>query len=53
MWKVTGYTKTGERNRKSGFKCQDCVCYMENEEEGIHVITTIQGNFTICVRNTM
>lgn len=43
MWKVTGYTKTGERNRKSGLKCQDCVCYMENEEEGIHVITLADG----------
>lgn len=49
MWKVTGYTKTGERNRKSGLKCQDCACYMENEEEGIYVITTIQGElYDLC-----
>ena len=49
MWKATGYTKTGERNRKSGLKCQDCACYMENEEEGIYVITTIQGElYDLC-----
>ena len=43
MWKVTSYTKTGERNRKSGLMCQDCVCCAENRKSGIYVITLADG----------
>lgn len=46
MWKMTAYTKTGERNRKNGLLCQDCVCDMKNREEGISVITLADGTGT-------
>ena len=41
MWEVSNYTKTGERNRMEGLKCQDYVYYMERGD--IQIITLADG----------
>ncbi|WP_448774127.1 protein phosphatase 2C domain-containing protein [Blautia sp.] len=44
MWEVSNYTKTGERNRMEGLKCQDYVYYMERGD--IQIITLADGTGT-------